>query len=989
MINDEEVVDTSALYMAAEFATYEDFSKRMVLLPRDDDECIGAKVGSHEVVGVDQEDIESDDANGHDVVSDGTTENSGKENNTNEQEETSTDNSTVEEEVNEGEEESANVQADAADDNNNNVQLDTVQSEHRTNGCVDEGNQHSDHNMQVPIGYVLAEIRLRHTNNNCNSDNNDIPEDLDSIEFTDLLSYLREAQFPLSLVFAPPNDSFIDDDDTHSKDDSATSQTSDPLEVEEELSGDEHDNGSTEAETTHSLTSYVNKEDAAKYAKQAASAAKSKLSNWGFQAASRAADAAKMAKELRDERQRKHNIDKQQNGEIERSESGDDKILYIVNRIEKSDSGDNDDDHNIGTVDAVVSVECKEGTDSIMEPCFIFLQTSTGFEQLPNGNQDGNDSVNNTSVISARLSKEKSCPLGDNGYTFQWYRSNYSLEKDCNNREQLTWSLLQGANYAAYQPSVSDVGHSTKVTIKCGNEQQICHSPCLIRLEESFLETAKLSLLKGGENSVTFGNLRGVDDQSAYRIRVNVSSNDDSIHESSIFIDKVTDDLEDESYNNPISHFKIEAAPAKPKQFELICASYGRLRLQATNRKTRESLILALGIANYKGKLSSLAIDTALFPSYQNGDDIANAEDGCNDIPSYQDNSYSKLLEAKLAEMEHLLQSKDDQISKFQNELIATDAGKVEMRKDIETVQQSERQLKDELEKSRLETLEKANTIDELNKQQRETEIAHEKSQTSLKNEMKVIQATIDARDGKIEVLTNQTLELSQKSSVQSKQLLSIGSLTSDLVQTKEKYTTAEKVIAKMKQTESELQNDLKEAKGIVMNLNEKFTMAKDAVTKCESDCRKLKMERSCLKNKNEGLSKEMVRMNKDKSEAIEIDKLKAVIDGLKIDIESYKSDIEKLKSDITRSQEQLEIVDVEKRDALERLEATLQAHQQSISHQLSTSIEVTDDAADDRIAELESIVTSMTEYLNAKEMQIETLKQVNRQLINEAQSDT
>ena len=365
MINDKEVVDTSALYMAAEFATYEDFSKRMVLLPRDDDECIGAKVGSHEVVVVKQEDIESDDRNG-DIVSDySTTENSGKENNNNEQEETSTDNSTVEEEVNEGEEESANVQADAADDDDNNEQLDTVQSEHRTNGCVDEDSRYFDHNMQVPVGYVLAEIRLRHTSSNCNSDNNDIPEDLDSIEFTDLLSYLREAQFPLSLVFAPPNDSFIDDDDTHSKDDSATSQTSDPLEVEEELSGDENDNGSTEAETTHSLTSYVNKEDAAKYAKQAASAAKSKLSNWGFQAASRAADAAKMAKELRDERQRKHNIDKQQHDEIERSESGDDKILNIANRIEKSDSGDDDDDHNIRTVDAVESVECKEGTESV------------------------------------------------------------------------------------------------------------------------------------------------------------------------------------------------------------------------------------------------------------------------------------------------------------------------------------------------------------------------------------------------------------------------------------------------------------------------------------------------------------------------------------------------------------------------------------------------------------------------------------------------
>ena len=44
----------------ANFASYDDFSSRMVLLPNDDEECIGAKVGSHEVDDVDEDSAETD-----------------------------------------------------------------------------------------------------------------------------------------------------------------------------------------------------------------------------------------------------------------------------------------------------------------------------------------------------------------------------------------------------------------------------------------------------------------------------------------------------------------------------------------------------------------------------------------------------------------------------------------------------------------------------------------------------------------------------------------------------------------------------------------------------------------------------------------------------------------------------------------------------------------------------------------------------------------
>jgi len=47
----------------AQFASYDDFSSRMVLLPFDDEECVGAKVGSHEVEVVDNVDEDPAETN--------------------------------------------------------------------------------------------------------------------------------------------------------------------------------------------------------------------------------------------------------------------------------------------------------------------------------------------------------------------------------------------------------------------------------------------------------------------------------------------------------------------------------------------------------------------------------------------------------------------------------------------------------------------------------------------------------------------------------------------------------------------------------------------------------------------------------------------------------------------------------------------------------------------------------------------------------------
>ena len=830
--------------ISANFISFEDFSSRMILLPRNDDECTGAKVGSHELPVVNKNECCIDKSlppsDGDEVNDDNNNDNSeAKEeaggtdiNGTNDVKNHDDKDVNFNTKVEGSEEEMAKVEKSESKDISGNID-DTTDN---TKSNIISEDVCTQQIMQVPVGYVLVEIRNDNEQNENKETEAIIPEDLENIEFTDLLSLLREASFPLSLVFAPPNNNDISMDVTKSNidvGDDSTASSDGALDVEEEESND--DNGSS---STQPLTSLVNKEDAAKYAKQAATELRGRLSTWGYKAATlaveKANDAAKQVQELRDERQRKVSNDEQQNRDEGKEKD-----------YEQEKGGGKEVNDFIGTVDGtsaqpVVSEEKKEQDDlpvddhpkplnaneggnattspePAMEPCFIFLQTPSGIEQLPNDDMDQKTVplINNSSVISVRLSAEKACPLGKNGYTFQWYRS-YSDIGSTDPNEISTWLLLQGACYAAYQPSMSDVGHRLRCVIKYGPAHQTCLVPSIVSMEQSLFDSAKTTLLGGGQKSITFGNLRGLDDQVQYSLKVDVKRSEDFISESSIFICKVTGDAEDESTNKPIPHYRVDSDPGKPKLFDIICTSHGHLRLQANNRKARESLILALGIANFKGKLSSLTTETCLFPSYETDDSANTMVDstlGSVDEPPQHDNSYSKLLEAKLAEMNRLLQSKDNDIAKLKNELVTSEAIKVEMKKEVESARQ-------ELSRSKAEIEMKDRTIEDMIKQ-------HERAVKSLNNEQSVLQAAIEARDGKIEGLTAQVTELSQRAEKQSEELSNVESLKSNLVQSQEKCSTAEKVIDKMKQTETELQNDLQNAKGIVLKLEDKFHAAK------------------------------------------------------------------------------------------------------------------------------------------------------------------
>jgi hypothetical protein len=963
--------------ITADFASFEDFLSRLILVPLDDDLCTGAKVGSQAppVVGdaCEENSHPADEEEGDDPSGDPTTSNvsGGSKNNKND------DNFQCQEGPDSHSQEAEDVELSAT-----NVHPENEVDE-RYNTSVSICIEFSDSadgrvgstavplptiaNMQVPAGYVLVKIR-----DSNDDDNKNTSMELESIEFSELFSHLRGAAFPLSLVFSPPIENSMDDVD--SKDGASTPKksSSSPLDVEEEELGEDGEYAKTEIdELPPPLSTLVSREDAAKYAKLAATELRGRLSRWGYQAATLAADAATQVKELRDEKHRKINDD-QQHQKIENESE-----LKTVNataqpavvEVKKEDGA---------PVDALENprdVESGEGEGTDVEPttktpaesCFIFIQTSSGVDLVQN---EALPSITNNSVISVRLTKDRACPVGKNGYAFQWHRSNldgvvrdafmHSFDGESNYKALPGWSLLRGACYAAYQPSVSDVGRQLLCIIKHEDAfLQCCYLPCIVVLEQSLLDSVKKGLF-GGQRSMSFGNLQGLDDLSHYRLKIDVDSNDDFISSSSISLGKVTGGSVDESYNGKdlITHFRVESDPAKPRLFYLTCAPRGRLRLDAANRKSRESLVLALGLANFKGRLSSLTTETALFPSCE-------SEDTLHEENELSPPDKHSLIEAKLTEMNHLLLSKDFAIAKLQRALLDSDAGKRKTEIELESC-------RDALQKLESQASVQAHTIEDLSKYQTETVIGHERTVKALNNEKAVLQAAIDARDGKIDGLTSQLSDMAKRSSLHTEQVSSTENLKRNLIEAHERFSSAERIIAIKKEKENELNLELATAKATASKYEFDCRVLQSTASKCESDCKKLKMERNSLRQRAEGLSKEMLRMSKNNLASIENEKLKTAIQELKRENNYFL--------------EQLEVVKSERKDAFEKLQATYIAHQQSVRFQRSLSIDVANGscALDHRISELESVIASMTEYLSAKDMQIETMKQVSEVILND-----
>ena len=400
-----------------------------------------------------------------------------------------------------------------------------------------------------------------------------------------------------------------------------------------------------------------------------------------------------------------------------------------------------------------------------------------------------------------------------------------------------------------------------------------------------------------------------------------------------------------------------------PRRLELFSASHGCLKLDAANRKTRELLVLALGLANFRGTLSSLTTATALIPSFEYDDLVVDAEE-----ESSVSIRHIQQPDVKSTEINRLLQSKDYTISKLRHELMASHDQKRQLEEAVKQCRDTEQVFKLELEKYKATAMELKQSIEDITHSHSHANAVQEKAIKALNNEKVVLLAAVEARDGKIDGLNKQVSDLAKKLSLQSEKLSTIESLRHDLRQAQDKYTSAEKRIAELSSQEIDLQHELTSATEKVSMLESDCGQLKKVASKYESDFKKLKAERNSLKARADSLSKEMLRISKINSDNSEVEKLSKLVHELRISN--------------TNLMEQFEASKLEKRRILDTLDATCMAHQQSVRFQKLSSEARSGAHAGARVRELECVISSLTEHLDAKDLQIETLKQINKALL-------
>ena len=175
--------------------------------------------------------------------------------------------------------------------------------------------------------------------------------------------------------------------------------------------------------------------------------------------------------------------------------------------------------------------------------------------------------------------------------------------------------------------------------------------------------------------------------------------------------------------------------------------------------------------------------------------------------------------------------------------------------------------------------------------------------------------------------------------------------------------------------SEKETKAELVDANAEVESLKKQLAAEKKKSKKYQLDfeqsrmkCNKFKGERNTLKQKSATLAKEISRICRD---GRTISDIVEIMDSEK----ARKMEVEILKQQKRKAEETLEVY-------RNSFEMSLRAHENA---------NVTKDAilALEQKAELERVVSHLTQYVNAKEMQLETMKAVNQTLTEEIQSLT
>jgi hypothetical protein len=758
-------------------------------------------------------------------------------------------------------------------------------------------------------------------------------------------------------------------------------------------------------------------------------------------------------------------------------------------------------------------------------PCGLHVQTSLGaFLPLNPSKTNGGTltsprsselAVTSSSVLYIRRSAVEACP--PKGYTFQWYKGIPSLESNSHLED---WIELPGATSAAFQPSTTEVGYKLlcRVTVEqsksldsslmdsedesSDSEEEMatttttetfrCITPSTVSADLSLFNGARQALVRGAH----FGGLVGKGNAQGrtFRVQVQMGYQDKQNKKkdkvaSSVRVDQVSGETAEPLHTEPFHRVSANTSHANSKDLELkfrssdllddaslmsaLVSEDGCLELVAPNRFARESLLLAIGIANFTGEPSELEASTILYPppcddhilddsssegsSTSGNSGASSANNASFSIPKGDEATRPQVVEslslspgqepkssgrprgssfssmgsagdmstiasvsedAQLSNSQHTstgpseretelerevkflrskLAKKDKVVSELQRQITRSDSELQQANQTASQCQQDAAKLEKELQSSQkaqkkaeqladqhAATIKKlkadhAAEIKKLNAelQSQENTIAElEKIAKSHQNEKAVLSAGVEARESKLAKmaeLREQFVALSSKVAQQEQ-------CRKDLEETNQRYQALKSDLQKMAQLEMDCRKELEATKKTLESAQKELEEAKNTAESCRSDLKaiqtknqKLKSERNSYKQKADSLSKEISRICRN---------------GQTL------ADIEKVLANDEARQEEVLLLRKQKRKALEECHSYRKSYEQSRAAQelLSQAPTTPNSKVDlnrtamllERNVELERLVTELTEYVNAKEMQLETMKQVNTALQEE-----
>ena len=1084
--------DEAPVEFTLTFADYVDLQSRLVLVPLDDGECLGAKIASFGLPAQEQPQQHTEASKGND-------------------------------------------QADASDTMED-VELDTGSSEEKKGEDADDNLQKGAHietdntlksHSSPPIepedvgGSVLFKIPGLVGDHGEEDD-----DDWTQVDFTYILSAIRDVEAPISLQFRQADDEgFTDENEAEIRRSESNLR---PISTEQ--------NGEVAAGET----------DAAAASTGTMS---TRLSRWGSRASQLALEAKEKARIAMEEAER----------QLEKKGIADRLASVTSSKIDGGEGSEPNAEETEGGADEELTPTPRSWEEAGLDqpPCGLYLQKASGaFAQLDispdiadapqvpqisesslsnavplrptlsNSSASSRSSiaglswrkkparlhpVTNTSVLLVRAAAESPCPA--KGYEYQWYRSckrnaddtssvsytsGHSGANDASSLESVDgWFALDGATYAAFQPSATDIGHrircvvtihstagisgaSDEKHIKDGPIQVICELPFPVVADPSLFSAARQGF--AAPNGGIFANLKGRGNASGRSFRLQIMPSEEGSRMRMFQTSGSTAELLHD-VKEPIVFASATAMPAEPKVFDLyfpsglpesaemvraLCNDDGHFKVKAPNRIARESLLLSLGIANFcafGGKPVDMNASSSLFPDTPHGavieydclkqnstkeGDTATTPHAVREVkvvspvreemtedtssvdalplPSLASNDdkpvapeaktrawMSPMLtlspktpgtettteaDARFQALEAELRSKIDTIfakekacSDLQRRVAAAESGKRRSDDQVKHLKSESEMYKrrhnecsralrsaekkiemndNAMARMRQEYEARIASLEDRLKQKANISSEQAKTITTLSNEKAVLEAAVEARDGKLsamDLLQDTVSDLRKQVADNESAKKNLGRCKAELDEMTTRLNDAQKKLEKTRQLKAQLQESQENAK----KEQKAAERCKAQMESANVRCQKLKVELRSAKQKVEILSKDLSRAH-------------ATTRSASKDAERAKK-IKSLEKECDDLRKEVSFLTSEKRRITEERDESRRLHEQSITSQVEAGIDEKVVRALERYDELERVVSDLTEYIEAKEMQLETMMEVNKALQDEIAS--